>query len=215
MNLTWETENQLEEVWRSAGREKGYVPDDLPVEKWQFLSWLTDRKGLLLHGSGNAGLSVFEPRKPNDRSPDEFSKQSAVYAASDAIWAIFYAILDRSRPNLRFLNAALKFELEPGNLSSMLYFFSLTNEVLETRPWREGIVYVLPSNGFVQQAPYELNGRIVHEPHWACSSGVEPLAKVRVKPEDFPFLARVHGHDDDFIAEQSAKDPRGFPWLSK
>lgn len=32
-----------------------------------------------------------------------------MFATSDGIWAIFYAILDRSAPALAFMNAALQF----------------------------------------------------------------------------------------------------------
>jgi hypothetical protein len=150
---------------------------------------------------------------PNDRSPDEFSKRTAVFAASDGVWPIFYAILDRSLPGLRFLNAALRFEPEPGRLTPMHYFFSVSEGALRSDPWREGVIYILPRQGFVQQPAYELNGRRVHEPHWASRNPVRPLAKIRVSPLDFPFLDRVRGHDNEEIARRSAEHPDGFPWL--
>jgi hypothetical protein len=220
--LTWppeeldeETECQLEELWQqTCCNAAEWLPDQLPVEKWLFLCWLVERKGFLLHGSADASINAFEPRKPSDRSPDDFSKQTAVFAAGDALWAIFYAILDRTRPGLRFLNAALEFELQPGQLSPLHYFFSVSNRHLDEGPWSEGVVYVLPADGFVQQPPHELNGRVVHEPHYANPNMVRPLAKIAVAPHDFPFLQQVRGHDSVHIDKRAANDPYGFPWLT-
>lgn len=210
-----DTSTCLEKIWEQARYpEGGWITSNLPVHKWEFLCWLTDHKGFLLHGSADASIQLFEPRKPYDRSTDAFSKQTAVFAAGDGIWPIFYAILDRSRPGLRFLNAALKFELDSGRQSRTYYFFSVTHQHLDSNPWREGIIYVLPRQGFTQQPPYDLNGRTVHEPHWACPKPVLPLARLRVGPEDFPFLYQVRGHDNDYVDEKAETEPNGFPWLA-
>lgn len=215
---TWdgETEAALEERYRRAlAAGGGWLEPDLPVEPWAFLCWLADRKGLLLHGSPDPAIGCFEPREPDDRSVDAFSGRAAVFAAGDGIWAIFYAVLDRSLPNLRFLNGALQFELDRGRLSRMHYFFSVSAEALRQGPWRDGVVYLLPRRGFERQPPYLLGGRRVLEPHWASPEAVRPLAKLRVGPGDFPFLDRVRGHDPDRVAERSRRDPYGFPWLDR
>lgn len=143
----------LEALYQARVRQG--AADTPPVPKWVFLTWLCEAKGLLLHGSGNPNIEQFEPRTPNAKDDDEFSRQRAVFAASDGIWAMFYAVLDRARFKLRMLNAALRFEL-PGGLSELRYFFSVTKEVLRQNPWREGVVYILPRVGFVQQPPYRL-----------------------------------------------------------
>ncbi len=207
---------QLEALWQNAvSKSNGsWITIFPPLPKWAFLCWLADHKGILLHGSGNAHITLFQPRAPHDNSADDFSKQTAVFAASDGIWPIFYAILERSRYQLRMLNGALKFELEDGKLSNMRYFFSITGEVLERFPWRDGTVYILPSEGFTQQPPYDLAGRRVHEPHWANLQPVRPLAKLPVSPADFPLLKDVRGHDDETIMARARRDPSGFPWLT-
>lgn len=213
--VNWQdAEDELEEAFLRVQRAGGdWLEDELSVSKWKFLCWLTDVKGLLLHGSAAADIEVFEPRTPNDRSADDFSKQTAVFAASDGIWPLFYAILDR-RPGLRFLNGALQFELAPEQLTEMHYFFSITEEILKTVPWRSGVIYILPREQFVQQPPYELAGRMVHEPHWASPVPVRPLARLRVTPSDFPFLDQVRGHDPAAVDQLAASDPEGFPWLA-
>ena len=185
---------------------------DPPAPTWAFLCWLTDKKRLLLHGTADSGIRCFEPRTPRDYSADAFSKQTAVFAAGDGIWALFYAIVER-QPAMRFLNGALQFVDPAGELSDMHYFFSVTRELLPAQPWRDGSVYILPREGFTQQAPYELAGRKVHEPQWAAPSAVKPLARLRVTPRDFPLLDSVRGHDPFEVDLRAAADPDGFPWL--
>ncbi len=67
---------------------------------------------------------------------------------------MFYAILNRERFVLRMLNSALRFELSDGRLSDTRYYFSISDHALAQKPWREGVMYVLPREGFVQQPPY-------------------------------------------------------------
>lgn len=179
------------------------------------LCWLTDHKGVLLHGSGDPGILEFQPCTPNDRSPDDFSKQTAVFAASDGIWPMFYAILDRARYRLTMMNAALRFELTLNELTPVHYFFSITQEVLNQHPWREGVIYVLPREGFVQQPPYKLGEWTVHDPHWARPTPVRPLVSLSVTPTDFPLLDRVRGYDETERRARAVIDPDGFPWLDR
>ena len=67
----------------------------LPWPKWQFLCHLSDHHDIALHGSGNPQIHLFEPRQSNDLN--EFGNQKAIYAASDGLWAMFFAIVDRER----------------------------------------------------------------------------------------------------------------------
>ena len=187
-------------------------PVDPPAPTWAFLCWLADEKRVLLHGTADPGITRFEPRTPREYSDDAFSKQTAVFAAGDGIWALFYAIVHR-QPEMRFLNGALQFVDPAGELSDMHYFFSVTKSLLPARPWRDGSVYILPRDGFTQQEAYELAGRKVLEPQWAAPDAVKPLARLRVTPQDFPLLASVRGHDPLEVDRRAASDPDGFPWL--
>ena len=83
-------EQDLEPLYQVVlSAEGGWLELPPKIPKWAFSTWLAEEKGLLLHGSGASDITTFEPRTPNDKSPDEFSKQTAVFAASDAIWALF------------------------------------------------------------------------------------------------------------------------------
>ena len=87
----------------------GWIPTPLPCPAWVLLTWLGEEMGLMLHGSGHPAIETFTPRAPHDRSPDQFSKQRAVFATTDGIFAIFYAVLDRRTKGFSFLDAALQF----------------------------------------------------------------------------------------------------------
>ena len=199
---------RLEPFYRRllAGEDVGGM---LPVPLWQFLCWLTDSKGHLLHGSGHEDIGEFEPRQSND--VDEFGNRKAVYAASDGIWPMFFAIVDRNRYAMTIVNAAIRLE---GPATGSFYFFSLTDGVLAKQPWREGFVYVLPREGFEEQALRRSGDSVIHSNQWANLQPVEPLARLRVRPTDFPFLTEIRGQDDEMLAQRAAANPDGFPWLA-
>ena len=189
----------------------GWVPMPLPCPVWVFLTWLGETMGLMLHGSGHPAIEAFTPRAPNDQSPDAFSKQCAVFATTDGIFATFYAVLDRRTKGFSFLDAALRFGDGNGDWSPTHYYFSLSRGA-PVAPWRPGAVYILPPEGFRQQEPYRVGERTVLDPHFARRAPVRPLAKVRVQPGDFPFLDRVHRHDRELVDARAVDDPAGFPW---
>jgi hypothetical protein len=56
---------------------------DLPLPKRQFLSHVADRGDIVLHGSSQPDIALFEPRQSGDLR--EFGAKKAVFAASDGI----------------------------------------------------------------------------------------------------------------------------------
>jgi hypothetical protein len=58
----------------------------LSAPKWQFLQHAVNRGDILLHGSSNPDIQLFEPRKATDVR--EFGDRAAVYAAADGIWPL-------------------------------------------------------------------------------------------------------------------------------
>ncbi|EYB67823.1 hypothetical protein DEIPH_ctg032orf0069 [Deinococcus phoenicis] len=193
-------------------REPGLLPEGVP--RWIFLDGLA-RQGFLLHGSARGDLTGFEPRTPHDLSPDEFSKRTGVFAASDGLWAMMYALRDRSRV-ARMLNMALQVQEAGGGWSSMRYFLSLAPRGPAVTDGRDllspGFVYVLPPEGFEQMPPYGWPGLgTVREPHWVSPNPVRPRLCVPVMPGDFPLPVRTH--DAARVDALARLDPWGFPWL--
>ena len=180
-----------------------------PALRWQFLCHLADARGFVLHGSGDPGIDVFEPRQAIDLSA--FGNQKAVYAAGDGIWAMFFAIVDRDRVT-SVTNACVRLADTAGKVSPPQYVFSISQSVLPNRPWRSGTVYVLPGDSFTLQPPLRFGEFEVRIPQLASLEAVRPVARVAVEPADFPFLSDIRGHDDDRLAEYARALETGAPW---
>jgi hypothetical protein len=187
----------------------GAVGYRLPDPRWQFLCWLADTKAVVLHGSGHASIEEFEPRKADDVS--EFGARTAVFAASDGLWPMYFALVDRGRVQSLVNGCAHAIDLDGGR-SGDYYYFSIDQEALATHPWRPGTVYVLPRETFEPQPEEEWHGLRLASTQWASPVPVRPLARIAVRPEDFPFLDRVNGHDPEVVGVRAAADPGGFPW---
>lgn len=181
----------------------------LPWSKWHFLCHLADHHNIALHGSGNPNITLFEPRQSNDLN--EFGNQKAIYAASDGLWAMFFAIVDRDRVT-SVTNACIRLADETGMLQGPYYVFSVSQSALPNQPWRTGTVYLLPRNTFTVQSPIPFGPYQVHIAQLASFEPVQPLAKLTVTPEDFPFLAQIRGHDDERLQEYATALQTGAPW---
>jgi hypothetical protein len=182
----------------------------LPAPKWQFLCYLADQQGVVLHGTGDPQIRVFEPRPSNDLT--EFGAQTAIYAAGDGLWAMFFAILDRSRYRLATSNACIRLVNESGQVSEPRYVFSISQPALRQQPWRKGTVYLLPGDTFVNQPSLRFGTYEVRVPQLASLVPVKPFAQLEVDPEDFPFLKDIRGLDDARLEEYGQAMQAGTPW---
>lgn len=189
------------------------IPYTLPIPKWQFLCYLTDTRDVLLHGSGCADIAEFEPRQSHD--VNAFGNQRAVYAASDGIWPLFFAVMDREQRVTSLLNACIRIVGADRQPSGPYYFFSINSDALPTQPWRSGTIYILPRASFVPQPHRQYRGLTIDTSQWASLVAVRPLARLTVSPEDFPFLAHIHPHDPQVIRERASLNPGGFPWMDQ
>ena len=188
-----------------------YVNYRLPFPKWQFLSYLCSTKELVLHGSQIHDLEEIEPRQANDVKA--YSNQRAIYATTDGIWVIYFSIIDRKRfAHLSLFNSCLRIRFAENMISDPFYFFSITQSVLVQAPWCEGTIYILPRQTFEQEAPQKVQEVEIVFPHWISQVTSKPRARLRVAPQDFPFLAQVHGHNDEKLSKIAMDDPDGFPW---
>jgi hypothetical protein len=172
---------------------------------------VADHHDIALHGSGDANILLFEPRQSNDLH--EFGNQKAIYAASDGLWAMFFAIVDRERVN-SITNACVRLEDDTGAVRGPLYVFSVSQAALAGQPWRTGTVYLLPRNTFITQPPMAFGSSKVHIAQLASLVPVQPLAKLTVTPDDFPFLLQIRGHDDGRLQEYATALQTGAPWPS-
>ncbi|MBE0698445.1 MAG: hypothetical protein IH586_16130 [Anaerolineaceae bacterium] len=189
----------------------GVVDYRLPFPKWQFLSYLCQTKALVLHGSQNPNIEVVEPRQADDKKA--FSNQKAIYATTDGIWVLYFAIVNRKKfSQMTLFNSCIHIRISEEQSIGPLYFFSITRSALQQQPWCEGTVYILPRETFYQEPTQMMSGAEITFPHWISPKPVWPIAKLLIQPEDFPFLSQVHGHNDEKLAQLAAANPNGFPW---
>ena len=165
----------------------------------------------MLHGSPTAALPELVPQHKAYAQPDDFSNTHGVYAASDGLWAMMYAL---TPPGTHRSDMALQVRQPDGRWSGTRYFCSLggppgTDGRSLLRP---GAVYVLGREGFTLSPAYDHPGLgFVQEWHWVRQTPVRPLLTVSVVPEDFPLSVRVH--DAAAVRRRALADPWGFPWL--
>lgn len=88
---------------------------DLCAPLWQFLCHVADTKPVLLRGSGNPDIAEFEPRQSGD--VNAFGDHRAVYVASDGLWPLYFAILDRDRHPMSLINTSVRVALDGGRTS--------------------------------------------------------------------------------------------------
>jgi hypothetical protein len=180
------------------------------IDPWKFLCGVADRRRIAFHGTGDAGIESFEPRQPVDFAP--FGDQKAVFATTDPIWAMFYAIVDRDRHETTLNNGCIILLDTSGRPGTPHYYFSIGRDALQERPWRSGYVYLLPADSFVEQAPGVYGGNAARVPQLASPVPVVPFARLRVSSRDFPFLAQIRGHEDERLAEYAQAVMTASPW---
>lgn len=204
-----------EALWTTitTAQEARDISYSLPTPRWQFLCYLADHKPILLHGSGNPNVKAFEPRQAIDVLA--FGNRPAVYAASDGIWPMYYAILDRDQYPMLIVNDCSRVRAATGELSEPFYFFSISQTALSHQPWRDGTIYILPRTTFEPQAAFPKDSDSIHVQQWASPVSVTPLATLAVSPTDFPFLHQIRGHDDQVLQQRARANPDGFPWLDE
>ena len=205
------TQHAFDELLNTAINTGGCpsIEFSLPYPKWQFLCYLADHHNIALHGSGDPSISLFEPRQANDLG--EFGNQKAIYAASDGLWAMFFAIVDRDRVG-SITNACVRLVDERGISHGPFYVFSVSQSALPSQPWRSGTVYLLPRRTFITQPSMAFGPYQVHFAQLASFEPVQPLAKLTITPEDFPFLRQIRGHDDERLQEYATALQTGAPW---
>ena len=181
------------------------------VEPWVFLSGLAERRTIAFHGTGDPDIELFEPRQPIDFAP--FGDQEAVFATSDPIWAMIYAIVDRARFPITLANGCIMLLDSEDRSGTPHYFFSINGSVLPLQPWRTGHVYFLPADTFVEQPLDTYAGQAARVPQLASPIAVARVACLEVAPDDFPFLTAIRGHYDDRLGEYAQAVMNAASWL--
>jgi hypothetical protein len=125
---------------------------------------------------GSAAQTPIRDGACRDRTGAPFGHQQAVFATSDPIWAMFYAVVDHDRFPITLANGCIVLMDGEGRAGVPHYFFSISRDPLRQRPWRTGYLYFLPAEGFVEQPPDTYGGHSARVPQLASPVAVAPLA---------------------------------------
>jgi hypothetical protein len=151
-------------------------PAACPYPVHELLTHLVTGRGLLLHGSNDAGLDVLEPRPARDFK----TELRAVVASDDGIWPLFYAVVARAAVAEIFTACT---HVGHGTRLRRFYVFAIGADPAAPASWTPGMMYALPRAGFRREWGREL----------VSPTPARPVLRIPVKPEDFPLREAVVG----------------------
>jgi hypothetical protein len=187
------------------------LPYRLEYPKHEFLTYLVEYKNILLHGSNVTNIRHLIPFRLST-SDHNWEKRNAIYAFSDGILPIFYAVLDRANYRDSIRDDVAKAIDDVSGETRKYYYFSLSIAMLTKQVWKNGMIYILDRSPFEQLK--DDSGDLLDE--WTCSRPVPVLARLPVSPADFPFLTRVLVHTERSASDAPARrqvDPRVYDAL--
>src|SRR3989344_4477569 len=120
----------FEETLRKQEAGVPAVEYNLPYPKEDFLKFLVEEKNVLLHGSPEKEIEIFEPRQANDTEKKSGNKV-AVYGVIDPVLSIFYAIQDRKKIQ-GSIESGVNEDLETGKVE---YKFKIPKNAMEDHSW--------------------------------------------------------------------------------
>lgn len=188
----------------SERSDGGWIKWDLPWPRHRFVEWLTRRRHVIFHGSPLADLDLFVPRRGSIELFDHGGRgnRGAVYGTPYGLWSMWFAVIDRSNLQGSIRNGVLNFATNSETLD--VYHFSVHHELLGQSLWRTGTLYILSPETF-EPIPFYPGGPPSNE--WASTVELRPIARLEVRPEDFPFRDQVGGHDDsELLAAEKLGD---------
>jgi hypothetical protein len=175
------------------GRRISY---ELDWPKYEFVQYVMAKDVFIFHGSNNREIEAFAPVRGSVELFDRngAGNLQAVYGTHDGLWSMFFAVVDRKRLNGSIRNGVMYLHNRAGEALAV-YNFSINQDQLGERPWCDGALYLLPRESFERQKLTEDS----YSNEWASYTTVKPAARLDVKPEDFPFLEKIGGHDDGLL----------------
>lgn len=156
----------------------------------QFFSQLSDGGEYMFHGSQSGQIDVLSTeRKSSDIS--EFGKAKQVFATPDLFWAMWFALLDRSR--LKCTMNGCYIRRHRGGIESV-YDFAIDEESykINPAPLRPGRIYVLPRAPFTE-ANHEITFEGIPLAEYGSRTPVTPLCSFEVLASDFPYIHLIEG----------------------
>jgi hypothetical protein len=200
LELDDDEQQRCERLWAVADHPSRHLDLDLDgLDSLGFIQWLTANELVIFHGSNDVGIEELLPERKSMELSDPTGRgnRGAVYGTHDGLWAMFFSVMDRVKILGSIRNGVDSHWSASGDRLD-LYHFSIHHGLLADRPFTAGALYLLPRDRFTRLSLYPGGPP---SPEWACEEPVRPLGRISVRPEDFPFLGLIGGHDDGEIIE--------------
>ena len=178
------------------------IRNPIPHSTFEFLCYLADYEDLVFHGTQRTGLNELHPiRDTTDLS--EFGKQQMLFGSPDAIWSLWFAILDKVKAR-GTSNGCVAVEDRKGS-RYQLYYFSIDYRATDTSPYVDGMIYVMRPDTFTERQ---------HGVQFGSKVSVKPLLKLPVGPADFPYLKYVKGINFTMLTRKLKEVPNEPYWFN-
>lgn len=185
-----ETQQVFDDHLRAASINNGrrQIDYQLPYPKSDFLNYLCDWKGYVAHGSPLMNLERLEPVRLGTDT-NEFGNRRQVFGSPDAMWAMWFAILDKSKVS-KTDNGCVRVGQGEGRVK--YYHFELPRESGSAPPFVEGMIYLARPEDFPDhRSDDQLRWFDAEIEEWGSLGPVTPVLRIMVKPQEFPYLHLV------------------------
>ena len=189
-SVPFEKQNAYEDLLAAslANAGNGLIDYQLPYAKAEFLNYLCDWKGYVAHGSPHSELANLEPVRYTTDTTD-FGKRRQVFGSPDAIWAMWFAILDKAQVS-RTDNGCVR--VGRGLERVKYYHFDLPKECSGAPPFVAGMLYFARPEDYPDRRSHTVLDWLEAEiEEWGSSKPVRPIMRVPVQPDEFPYLRDV------------------------
>jgi len=151
--------------------------------KVKFLQYVATKGNYLFHGSNHTSIIEFTPKQQTLFNNEVVE---AVFASAEPIWALFYAVFDRSKLSGSFRNGCFV------SKNDKFVYYSINQSTYERHPWINGMMYIVPRSKF-KRADHNK----VYFDEWISLEPVAPLFKLEITVDDFIYKNKVAVHADD------------------
>jgi len=162
------------------------APED-ETRRYEWFCQLSDSGRFMFHGSSRGYLQrLVTDRESGDQN--EFGMREQVFATPDIFWAMWFALLDRSR----ILSTANSCFIDRSKQCSY-YTFTIDAASYQRTPspLQSGWIYVLSPETFTT-SNQEVKYRGMSLAEYGSDVPVVPLGKIAVHPHDFPYLGSIY-----------------------
>jgi hypothetical protein len=92
--------------------------------RWRFIEWLSGEGKVIFHGSPKPDIEVFRPLRTSVELMDHAGtgNLAAVYGTSYGLWALWFAVLDRSRLRGSIQNGVIRWSDRAGSTLDVYHF---------------------------------------------------------------------------------------------